>query len=82
MLDDYQLRAKVTGAVVCAWLDRWVSARRHGDRSGVCRAVGALTTTHSWRMLHKMQASGDYPTVVWHYADAVAANAPIAAGNA
>ena len=81
VLDRYQLGAKVAGGVACAWLDRWVAARRSTDDSGVRQAVGALATSHDWRVLHDMQAEGAYPDVLWQYADAAATNAPIPAGK-
>lgn len=81
VLDRYQLGAQITGAVGCAWLDRWIIARRAGDTHGLRQAVGALRTSHQWRVLQEMQAAGDYPRVFWQYADAAAANAPIATGK-
>jgi hypothetical protein len=81
VLDRYQLGAQVAGAVACAWLDRWVAARREGDDRGLRQSVGALATSHEWRVLLDMNAEGDYPEVLWLYADAVAANAPIQAGG-
>ena len=81
VLDRYQLGAKVAGSVACAWLDRWITARHAGDDRGVRQAVGALATSHDWRVLHDMQAEGAYPDVLWQYADAAATNAPIAAGK-
>jgi hypothetical protein len=79
--DRYQLAAKVSGTVACAWLDRWMAARRDGDDRSVRQAVGVLATSHDWRVLHDMQAAGDYPRVLWQYADAAASNTPIAAGK-
>jgi hypothetical protein len=81
VLDRYQLGAKVTGAVGCAWLRRWVDARRAGDAAGIRQAVGALGTSHHWRVLREMQAAGAWPQVFWEYADAAAANAPVAGGK-
>ena len=81
VLDRYQLGAQVAGAVACAWLDRWVTARHGGDARSVRQAVGALGTSHDWGVLQDMQAAGDYPKVLWQYADAAAAEAPIAAGK-
>lgn len=81
VLDRYQLGAQVAGAVACAWLDRWVAARRAGDGAARRQAVGALSTSHDWRVLHDMRAEGDYPRVLWEYADAAAVNAPIEAGK-
>jgi hypothetical protein len=81
VLDRYQLGAKVTGAVGCAWLERWVASRRAGDAAGIRQAVGALTTSHHWRVLQEMQAAGAWPRVFWQYADAAVAGAPVAAGK-
>jgi hypothetical protein len=81
VLDRYQLGAQVSGAVGCAWLERWVTARRAGDTAGVRQAVGALSTSHHWRVLREMQAAGDWPRVFWEYADAAAANAPVMGGK-
>jgi hypothetical protein len=81
VLDRYQLGAQVTGSITCAWLDRWVAARQAGDARGVRQAVGALASSHQWRILHDMKAEGDFPLVLWKYADAVAADAPIKAGR-
>jgi hypothetical protein len=81
VLDRYQLGAKVTGAVGCAWLERWVAARRAGDTAAVRQAVGALATSHHWRVLQQMQAEGAWPRVFWEYADAAAADAPVMGGK-
>jgi hypothetical protein len=81
VLDRYQLGAKVTGAVGCAWLERWVTARRAGDARGLRQAVGALATSHHWRVLREMQAEGDWPRVFWQYADAAAADTPVMGGK-
>jgi hypothetical protein len=81
VLDRYQLGAQVAGAVACAWLDRWVAARRADDARGIRQAAGALATSHDWRVLQDMQAEGDYPRVLWQYADAAVADTPIMAGK-
>jgi hypothetical protein len=81
VLDRYQLGAKVTGAVGCAWLRSWVDARRAGDAAGIRQAVGALGTSHHWRVLQEMQPAGAWSQVFWEYADAAAANAPVAGGK-
>jgi hypothetical protein len=79
--DRYQLGAEVAGAAVCAWLNRWVAATDAGDRAGLRRAVGALATSHQWAVLLEMQGQGDYPKVVWEYADAIAADRTVTGGN-
>jgi hypothetical protein len=81
VLDRYQLGAQITSAITCAWLDRWVAARRADDAQGLREAVGALATSHQWRVLHDMKGEGDFPRVLWQYADAVATNASIEAGK-
>ena len=61
--DRYQLGAKVAGAVVCAWIERWIA----GDPN----AAHVLAGSRGWPLLHQMDAEGDYPEVVWQYADAI-----------
>jgi len=79
--DRYQLGAQVVGAVACAWIGRWVDGRRSGDDAAVRQAVGAMATSHDWKILREMQAQGDYPEVLWEYADAMAQNAPVPGGK-
>jgi len=70
--DRYQLGATVSGAVACGWLDQWVAAKKSGDATKLEQATDALVTSHSWKVLNDMNAEGDYPEVVWQYADQVA----------
>ena len=79
--DRYQLGAEVAGTVACSWLERWVAARHKGDYRVVRQTVRALATSHHWRLLHEMKAKGDYPRVLWQYADAAATDVPINAGK-
>ena len=72
--DRYQLGAQVAGAVACAWMDRWVAARRAGDENSVRRAVTAMASSHGWPILLEMQEEGDYPKVLWEIADSMGAN--------
>jgi hypothetical protein len=72
VLDRYQLGARVTGAVTCGWLDRWVAATRAGDAAGAREAVEALQTSHDWPILHEMTVEGEWPTVVRGFADQLA----------
>jgi hypothetical protein len=58
-----------------------VTARRTGDKAKVREAVGAMSTSHRWSILDEMKEEGDYPEVLWGIADAMATNAPIAAGK-
>lgn len=68
--DRYQLGAKVAGAVACAWIER-------GDN----RAREALATARNWPILREMNAEGDYPEVLWEYAEAFVAGGAVAAGK-
>jgi hypothetical protein len=70
--DRYALGATVSGAVACGWLDQWVAAKQSADASKLKEAADALATSHSWKVLHDMQADGAYPQVLWKYADQVA----------
>jgi hypothetical protein len=79
--DRYQLGAVVSGAVACAWLDRWVAATHAGDNTAARTAADAMATSHGWTILQQMNQDGDYPEVLWEYADAMAANAPIVGGR-
>ncbi|MDF1605095.1 hypothetical protein [Nocardioides sp. YIM 152315] len=71
--DDYQLGAEVAGAVACAWLDEYADATRAGDERRAQRAAGVLTSAQDWPVLDDMNARGDYPEVIWEYADQVVA---------
>lgn len=68
--DRYQLGAHVAGAVACAWIER-----------GGEQAREALATARSWPILLEMNAEGDYPEVLWSYADAVAAHGEVPGGK-
>lgn len=69
----YQLGVSAAGSVACAWLDEWTDATTKNDKRRVKRAVDALGTSRDWAVLHEMNAEGDYPEVLWGYADEVAA---------
>ncbi|MFC7361077.1 hypothetical protein [Nocardioides astragali] len=71
--DRYQLGAKVSGAVACAWLDIFAEARSDGDREAARGAAGALADSRRWPVLQEMKAEGDYPEVIWQFADEVGA---------
>lgn len=67
-----ELGARVAGAVVCAWIDQWITATETGDVNAVEEAATALAGSHDWDVLRKMAAGGgDFPAVIWAYADAV-----------
>jgi hypothetical protein len=72
--DRYQLGAKVTGAVACAWFSSWANARTRGDTAGVRAAIAAMQTSHRWKILKEMRAAGAWSEVLWGYADAMRGN--------
>lgn len=80
-LDRYQFGARLTGMVACGWIGEWERARRSGHLAAADRAALALGTSRDWPLLHEMDAEGDYPEVVWQYAEAVA-SAPAGSGTA
>jgi hypothetical protein len=69
--DRYQLGAAVSGAVACGWIESWVSATAHGDSAAAHLAAQAMAGSHDWAILNEMNPSGDYPEVLWEYADAM-----------
>jgi hypothetical protein len=71
-LDSYQFGARITGLVACGWIEEWQRAGASGDTAAQRRAVAAMATSRDWAVLHEMDAEGDYPEVVWQYADALA----------
>jgi hypothetical protein len=79
--DRYQLGAQVAGAVACAWIDRWLTARRAGDEDGAREAVEAMATASSWPVLREMEDEGAYPEVVREYAAAMAGDGFVPAGR-
>jgi hypothetical protein len=79
--DRYQLGAQVAGAVACGWIASWVQARETGDDGAAARAADALATSRGWPILREMNAEGDYPEVLWQYADAVQSGSEVPAGK-
>jgi hypothetical protein len=80
-VDRYQLGAKVAGSVACGWIDRWVQAGRTGDEGAEREAVDAMNSSRNWRVLNEMNPDGDYPEVLWQYADAMASGGTIEGGR-
>jgi hypothetical protein len=70
--DEYQYGAAVIGNVTCVWLKEYQSARKASDEAGMATVDKALKTSRSWKTLQSMNAEGDYPEVVWEFADLVA----------
>jgi hypothetical protein len=71
--DRYHLGADVSGAVACGWIAEFGRAKDAGNESRMTAAMDALQGSKQWPILLEMDERGDYPDVVWDYADAVAA---------
>lgn len=70
--DRYQLGAQVSGTIACAWFEIWIAADASGGSAGKRQAADAMATSRTWPILLEMQADGDYPDVLWEYADDLA----------
>jgi hypothetical protein len=79
--DRYQLGARVAGAVACAWIERWIDARNAGDAEAAAVAVSAMQGSRRWAILREMTAEGDYPKVLWEYADAMKGDGTVMGGR-
>jgi hypothetical protein len=79
--DRYQLGARVAGAVACAWIERWIAARDAGDAGDAAAAVSAMQGSRDWTILREMTAEGDYPKVLWEYADAMKGDGTVLGGR-
>jgi hypothetical protein len=71
--DRYQFGAEVAGAYTCAWLEAFENATAHQQDDQAAQAARVLGTSRQWPILNEMNPDGDYPEVVWDYADQVAA---------
>jgi hypothetical protein len=71
--DRYQFGAEVVAQYACAWLESYEDATTHQQPARAAEAVRVLGTSRHWPILQEMNAQGDYPEVVWDYADQVAA---------
>jgi len=80
-LDSYQFGARLAGMVACGWIAEWTRAEDAGDDAAATRAVTALASSHDWKLLRDMDAEGDYPEVVWQYADALSGNSAVGKGS-
>jgi hypothetical protein len=79
--DCYQLGAHVAGAVACAWIERWVDARREGDAVAAATAAETMQGSRDWPILREMNAEGDHPEVLWEYGDAMAGDRTVPGGR-
>ncbi len=75
--ERYQLGARVSGAVTCAWIEQWLA----GDAADRSEAAAALASSREWNILLEMRSDGDYPAVVWEYADVVNGDGTVMGGR-
>ena len=64
-LDRYQLGAKLTGAVTCAWLDVWADALAADEPERARQAIDALATAPDWTILVELDAQGGWSDALW-----------------
>ncbi len=77
----YQVGADVVGGVTCAWIDQWVAGKAVDDELAMRRAIDAMATSRGWGILIEMSMEGDFSNAVWEYADAIAVDGTIVAGE-
>jgi hypothetical protein len=70
--DPYQLGADIAGQYACAWISEFADAKAASDQAGADEAVRVMGTSRQWPILNQMDSGGDYPEVVWEYADQMA----------
>jgi hypothetical protein len=68
--------------VACGWVAEWIDARGVGDQGRIDAAVTAMAGSRDWPILREMDAEGDYPEVLWQYADALAGEPLVAESKA
>jgi hypothetical protein len=56
VLNHYALAVKVADTVSCAWVERWIEAKRGGDPRGAQEAVDAMSGAAGWPLLSRMEA--------------------------
>jgi hypothetical protein len=71
--DPYHLGVDVAGGYACGWITAYADAVAGGDDELADQAVEVLGTAREWPVLQRMDERGDYPEVLWEYADQVAA---------
>lgn len=79
--DHYQLVAKVTGTVACAWFDEYFTAVEQGDAAAAKAASDALITSHQWPALLSIVDEGDWAEALWEYADATLPGGTVSSGR-
>ncbi len=56
----YHFIARVSGAVACAWLERWIIGHETGDAALRSEAAAALATAEDWAMLNEIADQGGW----------------------
>ncbi len=79
--DRYQVGARVSGAVACAWIAQWLDATAAGDETAAQEAVDAMATSHTWPILLEMDPQGGWSGAVWEYADAIGGDGTVIGGR-
>lgn len=79
--DRYQLVATVAGTIACGWIAAWADAKASSDDAMRNRAEAVLAGARDWPLLHSIDAEGDYPEVLWEYADAVNGDGTVVGGK-
>jgi hypothetical protein len=69
--DPYQLGADIAGQYACAWIAEFADAKSAGDQTRADEAARVMGTSRQWPVLREMDAAGDFPEVVWDYADTI-----------
>jgi hypothetical protein len=70
--DPYQLGADIAGQYACAWIAEFADAKGAGDQARADEAARVMGTSRQWPVLQEMNSDGDYPEVMWEYADDLA----------
>jgi hypothetical protein len=70
--DRYQFGAEVVAQYTCAWLEAFENATAHDQQGRADEAARVLGTSRQWPILRQVNPEGDYPEVVWEYADQTA----------
>ncbi len=78
--DRYQLVARVTMPVTCAWVGQWVDATAAADAAAAQEAVDAMATSFDWDALREIQDEGGLSGVIWELAVAIATDGTVDGG--
>jgi hypothetical protein len=71
--DPYQLGADIAGQYACAWIAEFADAKAVGDQGRADEAARVMGTAREWPVLNQMEKTGEYSSVVWQFADEMAA---------